>query len=48
MPCEIERLEIPVADGIHRLLFASRTGPHETHASTDPAQLRFTFAVPPP
>lgn len=37
-----------VADAIHRLLFASRTGPHTPPTSLDTDQLRLSFAKPPP
>lgn len=37
-----------VADGIHRLLFASRTGPHSAHPSFSSGQLVLDFLKPPP
>lgn len=36
-----------VADGIHRILFGSRSGPNITAPKTNPRQLRFAFARPP-
>jgi hypothetical protein len=36
-----------VADGIHRLLFASRTGPHHARPPRENGQLAFSFAHPP-
>jgi len=35
-----------IADGIHRLLFASRTGPHAPHQSCSSGQLVFDFLKP--
>jgi hypothetical protein len=37
-----------VADGIHRLLFASRSGPLPPPPPPDDHQLAFAFAKPPP
>ena len=37
-----------VADGIHRLLFASRTGPLPPPPASDNRQLVLPFAQPPP
>ena len=37
-----------VADGIHRLLFASRTGPPPPPPASDNRQLVLPFAQPPP
>lgn len=47
--CEVATFyQYAVADGIHRLLFAARTGPREPPPKVGHGQLVFNFLAPPP